>query len=143
MSDGMVYSRMSMLQETFAILHWKLFGVCLLQANIHIWCYCMQCIHAAAGHKAASIIGFSCSSLNAQYSCCHFLALEECSPLCVHQYNMLLPECCSQLPAGLVTPLAVTRSYSTHHTNKPGWSHAWVLQGPEGSAVVSLNTCCS
>ena len=26
-----------------------------------------------------------------------------------------------------------------HHTNKPGWSHAWVLHGPEGSAVVSLN----
>ena len=26
------------------------------------------------------------------------------------------------------------------HTNKPGWSHAWVLHGPEGSAVVSLKT---
>ena len=28
-----------------------------------------------------------------------------------------------------------------HNTaaNKPGWSHAWVLHGPEGSAVVSLN----
>ena len=25
-------------------------------------------------------------------------------------------------------------------TNKPGWSHAWVLHGPEGSAVVSPNT---
>ena len=34
---------------------------------------------------------------------------------------------------------SITRSYSTHHTNKPGWSHAWVLHGPEGSAVVSLN----
>ena len=23
----------------------------------------------------------------------------------------------------------------------PGWSHAWVLHGPEGCAVVSLNIC--
>ena len=38
------------------------------------------------------------------------------------------------------TLAAFTRAYSTHHTNKPGWSHAWVLHGPEGSAVVSLNT---
>ena len=28
---------------------------------------------------------------------------------------------------------------SGHTSNKPGWSHAWVLHGPEGSAVVSLN----
>ena len=29
----------------------------------------------------------------------------------------------------------------THPTKEPGWSHAWVLHGPEGCAVVSLNTC--
>ena len=34
---------------------------------------------------------------------------------------------------------SITRTYSTHPTKKTGWSHARVLHGPEGSAVVSLN----
>ena len=58
----------------------------------------------------------------------------------------ILKQCCHKHMASTCirlarfrSPLALYYSHLTHPTKKPGWSHAWVLHGPEGCAVVSLN----
>ena len=58
---------------------------------------------------------------------------------CFQNYpgKKVLRSTCIRL-ARICNPLALYYSLLTHHTKKPGWSHARVLHGPEGSAVVSL-----